>query len=86
MNMNKFLLGFISSLIIIGMLGCSSILHNNEGVFGKAQANHLQSDTKIRVVENQQAKANEDKLFRIGAWSSGGVGYALNQITNMFLK
>ena len=57
-------------------------MDNNQGVFGKAQVTNEKADTKIRVVENQQAQANEDKLVHIGAWSQGGVEHALNKITN----
>ena len=82
MKDNKFLYGFISAIVLTILVGCSSLLDNNEGVFGKAQATNQKADTKIRVVENQQAQANEDKLAHIGAWSQGGVEHALNQITN----
>ena len=48
----------------------------------RQQATNEKADTKIRVVENQQAQANEDKLAHIGTWSQGGVEHALNKITN----
>jgi len=79
--MNKFICGFIVGVSILLAAGCSTILDNNQGVFGKAQANNKKTDTQIRIVENQQAQANEDKLAHIGAWSQGGVEHALNQIT-----
>lgn len=82
MKNNRFLYGFISAIVVIIAVGCSSLLDNNVGVFGKAQATNQKADTKIRVVENQQAQANEDKLAHIGAWSQGGVEHALNLITN----
>ncbi len=82
MKNNKFFYGFISAIALILAVGCSTLLDNNEGVFGKAQATNQKADTKIRVVENQQAQSNEDKLAHIGAWSQGGVEHALNQITN----
>ncbi len=86
MKNNKFLYGFVSTLVLITLVGCSTLLDNNQGVFGKAQDANNKADTKIRVVENQQAQSNEDKLAHIGAWSQGGVEHALNQITNNIPK
>lgn len=82
MKNNKFFYGFISALALMVMVGCSTLLDNNQGVFGKAQDDRNKSDTKIRVVENQQAQSNEDKLAHIGAWSQGGVEHALEKVTN----
>lgn len=78
--MNKFLYGFVTALALISIVGCSSILKNNEGVFGKSSQKAAQIDANVRHVENAQAQANEDKLTRIGAWSQGGVQYSLDQI------
>lgn len=78
--MNKFLYGFMSALTIMLIVGCSSILKNNEGVFGKASETHAHIDAGVRHIENAQAQSNEDKLARIGAWSKGGVTYSLDQI------
>ena len=77
---NKFLCGFATGLFIIGIVGCTSILKNNKGVFGHAQEQKDDVDSEIRIVENQQAQVNEDKLAHIGAWSKGGVEYSLDQI------
>ena len=33
--MKKFLYGFVAALTVTLLVGCSSILNNNEGVFGK---------------------------------------------------
>ncbi len=80
MKNNKFFYGFISALALMTIVGCSTLLNNNQGVFGKAQETNLKSDTKIRIVENQQAAANENKLKQISAFSEGGVGYSLDLI------
>src|SRR5579862_7145651 len=79
---NKFVWGFLSALALITIVGCSSILDNNQGVFGKAQKVNQKVDTQIRATENQQAQANEDKLAHIGAWAEGGVEYSLDKLTN----
>ncbi len=77
---NKFLLGFASALAIILAVGCSSLLDNNQGIFGKAQQQNQKVGAEIRSTENAQAQSNEDKLKHIGAWSQGGVQYSLDQI------
>jgi hypothetical protein len=77
--MNKFLYGFLASLVVISMLGCSSILKNNEGVLGKSSKKAAEVDTKIRQTENMTAAANEARLVHIGAWSEG-TQYSLEKI------
>lgn len=79
---NRFLYGFISALALIVMMGCASLLNNNQGVFGKAQQTNQKVDAQIRLTENQQAQSNEQKLAHIGAWAQGGVQYSLDKITN----
>ena len=78
--MKNFLYGFIAALTVISMVGCSSILKNNEGVFGKAQKENSAVNAQVRHVENAQAQVNENTLSHIGAWSKGGVEYSLDQI------
>jgi hypothetical protein len=80
--MNKFLIGFLTALVVITIVGCSSILKSNEGVFGKAQKADDALDAKIRLVENAQAQKNEERLSHIGAWSKGGVEHSLAKVTN----
>lgn len=79
---NRFLWGFLSALVLVGMLGCQSLLNNNEGVFGKAQQTNQKVGEQIRYTENQQAQSNEQKLTHIAAWSKGGVEYSLDKVTN----
>jgi len=81
MKNNKFFYGFISAIIFMLAVGCSSLLDNNQGIFGKAQMANDKVDAKIRIVENQQAQVNEDKLAHIGAWAQGGVEHSLDKIT-----
>jgi len=79
---NRFLWGFASAMILIAMMGCASLLNNNQGVFGKAQQANQKVGEQIRYTENQQAQSNEEKLQHIAAWSQGGVQYSLDKITN----
>ena len=81
-NIMKILKFILLILMMVLITSCNTLLHENQGIFGKSQETNEKADTKIRVVENQQAQANEDKLAHIGAWSQGGVEHALNQITN----
>ncbi len=78
--MNKFLQGFFTALIIIVMVGCSSLLNNNEGIFGKSQAKVQKVDTKVQVINDQESKLKDDKLSKIGAYAKGGVEYSLDKI------
>ena len=78
--MKKFLYGFVAALTVTLLVGCSSILNNNEGVFGKAQKADDAVGAQVRLIENAQAQVNEDTLDIIGAWSKGGVEYSLDQI------
>lgn len=78
----RFVYGFLSALVLISIVGCKTLLDNNQGVFGKAQETHQKADTQIRLVENKQAQSDEDKLAHIGAWSQGGVEYSLDKLTN----
>ncbi len=80
--MNKFLKGFIVAASIIVVSGCSSVLNNNEGVFGKSQAAVQKVDQKVQVIDTQESKMKDDKLSHIGAFAKGGVEYALDKITN----
>lgn len=75
----KFLYSFVVSLLILAG-GCSSILKNNEGVFGKAQKKDAEIDARIHQIEGSQAQSSIDKLAHIGAWSKGGVEHSLDQI------
>ena len=78
--MKKILYSSVVVLIVILLTGCSSILDNNQGVFGNAQKQVGVVDTNIRHIENAKAQANEDTLDYIGAWAKGGVEYSLDQI------
>lgn len=79
--MNKFFYGFFTALSIILIVGCSStLLKNNEGVFGKSSKKYEKIDDSIRRTENAQAQSNEERLSKIGAWSKGGVEHALDKI------
>jgi hypothetical protein len=79
--MNKhFLYGFVVALTIISMVGCSSILNSNEGVFGKAQKKNEAADTRIKQVEKAQAQTDAQRLSSIGAFAKGGVEHSLDQI------
>lgn len=70
----------MAAIFLLLVTSCSSLLNNNQGVFGKASQQNDVVDTHIRQIENAQAQANEDKLSHIGAISQGGVGYSLDQI------
>ena len=80
MNNKQFLYGFVVALTIIVLVGCSSILNNNQGVFGKAQKKDAAIDAQIKLVEKAQAQTDADRLAHIGAFSKGGVEYSLNKI------
>lgn len=80
--MNKFIYGFITALSILMIVGCSSLLNSNQGIFGKSQIQSDKVESKIRIIENRQSTSNEDKLSHIGAWSKGGVEHSLDKITN----
>jgi len=77
--MRKFLYGIASTFIIFTIVGCSSLIDNNQGVFGNAQKAVTKVDTKVRSIENAQAQSNEEKLSHIGAWAQGGVDYSLSR-------
>lgn len=74
----------VISLVVVTMLllstSCSSLLKNNQGIFGKASQKNAEVGKEIRLTENAQAQANEDKLSHIGALAAGGVQYSLDQI------
>ena len=78
--MTKFLQGFIVSIAIIGVVGCSSLLNNNDGVFGKSQAAVQKVDTKVQTINDQESVEKDKKLTEIGAFAKGGVEYALDKI------
>lgn len=70
---------YITTLLLL-VTSCSTLLKNNEGIFGKASQKNAEIGTDIRLTENAQSQANEDKLKHIGALSQGGVQYSLEQI------
>lgn len=77
---NRFLYGFVAALAIVSIVGCSSVLSNNDGVFGKSSKGFAKVEANILHVENAQAQANEEALAHIGAYAKGGVEHALNKI------
>lgn len=86
MGIMKFIKSSSLILIVILMTSCNTLLHENQGIFGKAQLTNQKAVAKIQVVENQQSQSNEDKLKHIGALSSGGVEHALSLMTNPIPK
>ena len=53
--MKKFLYGFVAALTITLFVGCSSILGNNEGIFGKAATQEQEYAQKINLAQNEIA-------------------------------
>ncbi len=80
--MNKFTKGFLAAISIIAIVGCSSLLKQNDGVFGKSQAAVQKVDAQVQVIDNKESQLKDDKLTHIGAFAKGGVQYSLDKITN----
>lgn len=76
---NRFFYGFATALCVLALIGCSSLLNNNEGVFGKSSKKTATIGAKIRQTENMAAQVNEDRLSHIGAWAEG-TQYSLDKI------
>ncbi len=70
----------VTTLLLLLATSCSSLLNNNEGIFGKASKKNAEVGKEIRLTENAQSQSDEDKLKHIGALSQGGVQYSLEQI------
>ena len=78
---NKFILGFISAIIVTSIIGCAGLLGKNEGVYGKTAKKEAVAAGKIDTKNAEIKRVDEDRLTSIGAWSSG-VEYSLNKSTN----
>lgn len=76
---NRFFYGFATALCVLALIGCSSILKENQGVFGKSSKKTAEVGAKIRQTENMTAHANEQRLSSIGAWAEG-TQYSLEKI------
>jgi hypothetical protein len=79
--MNKFLIGFVSAILLIVSVSCSSILNKNGGVLGKSQKTINQARTAIQAADTELAKKDKDRLSHIGAYADA-TEYSLNKITN----
>ena len=78
---NKFILGFISAIIVTSFIGCAGLLGKNEGVYGKTSKKETAAGQKIDTKDAEIKRVDEDRLTSIGAWSSG-VEYSLNKSIN----
>jgi len=79
--MNKFTFGFIVGVIIIGLTGCNTLLHKNEGILGKSTKTVNQISAQIQTTDEKIEKTSQQRLTSIGAWSKG-VETTLEKVTN----
>lgn len=78
---NKFVLGFLTCLIAVSIIGCGGLLSKNSGKMGKAAKQEAAAAIPIDTTEKQLNDIKDKRLTSIGAWS-GGVEYSLNKVTN----
>ncbi len=78
---NKFILGFATALLLVSLVGCTGLLGQNGGVFGKTAKKEAAAALRIDTKNDEIKKTDEQRLTSIGAWSEG-VGYSLNKSTN----
>lgn len=79
--MKKFIVGFIFGILIIGLVGCDTLFHKNEGILGKSSKKIDEVTTRLESVDKQLSQTDQDRLTHIGAWSKG-VERSLDHITN----
>jgi len=71
----------MSAITLPTLMGCSSLLKNNEGIFGKSSKNTAAAASDIRDINTKLAETDQTRLTHIGAWSKG-VEYSLDKSTN----
>lgn len=74
---------YLISILFCSMflISCSSLLKNNEGIFGKSQKTIGKLTEQYHNINNQIAQTDSDKLTHIGSWSRG-VERSLDAATN----
>jgi len=77
--MTKFLTGFFSSILIVTIIGCGSLIGKNKGIYGKSSEKEDKSKANIEQIEKNITGVEIEKLTDIGAWSEG-TGYVLDKV------
>jgi len=71
----------VAVIVILCVVGCSSILNRSEGVLGKEGKKEDLAKARIDLVDRNVARVNEQRLNQIGELSYG-TDYALGKSTN----
>lgn len=79
--MKKLFTSFIIGIIAFSFTGCNTLLHKNEGVFGKSSKSIDKISNQIDDVTVQLSHTDQQRLTSIGAWSKG-VEHSLDKATN----